>query len=163
LIAALYVALTVTPPINVISYGNFQCRISEALNVLAFFEPAAIPGLFIGCVIANAIGIATGSGLGILDVVLGSPLTLVSAIIIWRVRKPLLGLMAPVILNAFGVAYELHLVLGFPYWLSVLQVGVGEAVAVYVLGYPLLLALLKQRTLIREDVFEKKMKPPQWS
>jgi uncharacterized membrane protein len=157
MIAALYVALTVTPPINVISYGNIQCRISEALSVLAFFEPAAIPGLFLGCVIANAIGMAIGSSLGPLDVVLGSALTLLSAIIIWRTKKPLMGLMAPVLLNAFGVAFILNVYLQLPYWLSVVQVGIGEAIAVFALGYPLLLIFLKRNLLIREEVFKSKM------
>jgi uncharacterized membrane protein len=163
LIAALYVVLTVTPPLNAISYGPIQFRISEALNVLAFFEPAAIPGLFIGCAIANAIGIAVGSSLGVIDVVWGSLLTLVSAMIIWRSKKPLIGLAAPVVINAFGVALELAYVLKLPFWPSVASVGFGEAVVVYGLGYPLLLLLLKRHLLVRDEVFEEKMKQSEWS
>lgn len=163
LIAALYVALTVTPPLNAISYGQVQFRISETLNVLAFFEPAAIPGLYIGCVIANAIGIAVGSGLGIVDVVWGSLLTLISAIIIWKTKKPLLGLLAPVIINAFGVALELNLILQLPYWPSVFFVGLGEMVVIYGLGYPLLILLLRRHLLVRDEVFNKKIRPQEWS
>ncbi|MBI4733796.1 MAG: QueT transporter family protein [Rubrobacteridae bacterium] len=157
LIAALYVVLTITPPLNTISFGQVQFRISEALNVLAFFEPAAIPGLFVGCILANAAGIALGSGLGPLDVVWGTFLTLISAMIIWKSKKPLLGLIAPVILNAFGVALELHYLLKLPFWPSVVFVGIGEAAVVYLLGYPLLVMLLKRHILVRDEVFNKKM------
>lgn len=156
-IAALYVVLTVTPPLNAISYGQIQFRLSEALNVLAFFEPAAIPGLYVGCMIANALGIAVGSSLGIVDVIWGSFLTLISAYIIWRSKSPLLGLLAPVVLNAFGVALELNLVLGLPFWASVLFVGAGQAVVIYGLGYPLLIAFLKRNVLVRQDIFRHKM------
>jgi uncharacterized membrane protein len=161
LIAALYVVLTVTPPLNTFSYGQVQFRISEALNVLAFFEPAAIPGLFVGCIIANAIG----SSIGPVDVVWGSLLTLVSATIIWKSKRPLVGLAAPVVLNAIGVALELkyYLQLPFPLWLIIISVGFGEAVVVYGLGYPLLLLLLKRHLLVRDEVFEEKMKQKEWS
>ncbi|HEY3375754.1 MAG TPA: QueT transporter family protein [Candidatus Aquicultor sp.] len=151
-IAALYVALTITPPLNALSYGQVQFRISEALNVLAFFEPAAIPGLFVGCVLANL-----GSPLGIYDVVFGSLLTLVSAFLIWKIKRPSLALLAPVIINAFGVALELNLVLHLPLLLSALFVGIGEAIIVYGLGYPLLLALIQRKALIRTDIFARKM------
>ncbi|MDI6816017.1 MAG: QueT transporter family protein [Actinomycetota bacterium] len=156
-IAAMYVALTVTPPLNAISFGMVQFRLSEALGILAFFEPAAIPGLFVGCLLANSIGTLMGTSLGILDIVFGSLLTLLSAVFIWRIKQPLLALTAPVVLNAFGVAALLKIVLDLPYWPSVLFVGIGQTVVVYGLGYPLLLLMLKRRILIREDIFREKM------
>ncbi|MDI6799542.1 MAG: QueT transporter family protein [Actinomycetota bacterium] len=151
LIAALYAGLTVA--FAPISYGQVQLRISEALTALAFFEPAVVPGLFIGCMIANIYG-----GLGPWDIFFGSFLTLAAAIMTWRIgahflKRPtkghphigaLLGLTPPVLFNAFGVALILKMVLGLPYWLSVVYVGLGEAVSVYGLGYPLLLFLLKR-------------------
>ncbi|MEW5705395.1 MAG: QueT transporter family protein [Actinomycetota bacterium] len=156
-IAALYVALTITPPLNAISYGQIQFRISEALNVLAFFEPAAIPGLFVGCMLANALGIPLGNSLGIIDVIFGSFLTLISAYLIWKIKKPLVALLAPVIINALGVALELNWVLGLPYWASVLFVGIGETVVIYALGYPLLAILLRGKALVREDIYQQKI------
>ncbi len=152
MIAALYVALTITPPLNTISYGQIQFRLSEALNALAFFEPAAIPGLFIGCVLANL-----GSPLGVYDIIVGSLLTLASAYLIWKIKRPSLALLAPVTLNAFGVALELHLILGLPYWASAAFVGAGEAVVVYGLGYPLLVLFLKRKSLVREEIFQQKL------
>jgi len=157
IIAALYVALTITPPLNAISYGQVQFRLSEALNVLAFFEPAAIPGLFVGCMLANALGIPLGNSLGIIDVIFGSSLTLVSAYLIWKIKRPALALTVPVVVNALGVALELNLVLGLPYWASAVFVGAGEFVVIFGLGYPLLIAFLKRRAIVREDIFQQKM------
>ena len=69
LIAAMYTVLTVF--LAPISYGLVQCRLSEALTILAAFTPTAIPGLTIGCMIANLIGLSTGANIaGALDVVL---------------------------------------------------------------------------------------------
>lgn len=153
-IAALYVALTITPPLNAISYGPFQFRISEALNVLAFFEPAAIPGLFIGVLIANL-----GSPFGPIDIFGGSLLTLAAAYMVWKTKNPAVALLFPVIINAFGVAAIIKLASDIPdsYLMLVMFIAVGEAGVVYGLGYPLLLALLKRKELIREDIVRQKM------
>ena len=72
IIAAVYVVLTII--FAPISYGQVQVRISEALTVLPYFTPAAIPGLFIGCIIANIYG-----GAGIIDIIFGSLATLFAA------------------------------------------------------------------------------------
>lgn len=151
-IAALYAAITITPPLNAISYAQIQFRMSEALTVLAYFEPAAIPGLYAGAILANL-----ASPFGVWDILGGSLLTLVAAFLTWKIRRPAIALLPPVIINAFGVALVLKLAAGIPYWASVPTVGFGEAVVVYGLGYPLLLLLLKTRLLMREDVFDRKM------
>jgi len=157
-IAALYAALTIL--FAPISYGQIQVRVSEALTALAYFEPAAIPGLYIGCLLANLYG-----GLGPWDIFLGSFLTLAAASLTWAVgmfflkssqktyiyRGSLLGLLPPVLINAFGVALILKVVLELPYWITALYVGVGEAIAVYALGYPLLITLLKRKILSEEE------------
>ncbi|MDP3013291.1 MAG: QueT transporter family protein, partial [Candidatus Subteraquimicrobiales bacterium] len=147
MIAALYAVLTIA--LAPISYGQLQVRVSEALTALAYFEPAAIPGLFIGCVLANIYG-----GLGLWDIFGGSTLTLLAALLTWLIglffkkktkwhtyvyRGSLIGLLPPVAINAFGVAYILKIVLGLPYWASVVYVGIGQTIAVYLLGYPLLI------------------------
>ncbi|HDP70484.1 MAG TPA: QueT transporter family protein [Actinobacteria bacterium] len=158
IIAALYATLTII--FAPISYGQIQVRVSEALTALAYFEPAAIIGLYIGCLLANIYG-----GLGPLDIFFGSFLTLAAAFLTWIIGKffiktsqktyiykgSLLGLFPPVLVNAFGVGLILKIVLGVPYWITVLYVGVGEAIAVYVLGYPLLTILLKRKALSERE------------
>lgn len=150
IIAAVYAALTIL--LAPISYGPVQVRVSEALTVLPFFEPAAIPGLFLGCIIANIYG-----GNGLWDIIGGSLLTLAAAYLTWKIRKPALALLPPVILNGFGVAYILMVVLRVPYWLTVGYVSLGESVAVYLLGYPFLIYILKRGIFVREDILQKKL------
>ncbi|EGV15325.1 QueT transporter domain protein [Streptococcus infantis X] len=53
IVAAIYVVLTITPPLNAISYGAYQFRISEMMNFLAFYNPKYIIGVTLGCMIAN--------------------------------------------------------------------------------------------------------------
>jgi uncharacterized membrane protein len=132
-IAAMYVVLTVSPGLNSISFYQVQFRISEMLMPLAFFELAAVPGLWIGCIIANLIG----SPFGVLDITLGAGLTLLAAAFMYKMGPRWEGLAIPVLVNAFGVAVVLSFAGGFPYWPSVLWVGLGEAGVMVVLGAPL--------------------------
>ncbi len=71
LVAAIYVALTMTPPLNAISYGAYQFRISEMMNFMAFYKPKYIIGVTLGCMIANLFSF------GIIDVFVGGGSTLV--------------------------------------------------------------------------------------
>ncbi|HVP36839.1 MAG TPA: QueT transporter family protein [Terriglobales bacterium] len=141
IIAALYAAITIV--LAPISYGPVQIRVSEALTILPYLTPSAIPGLFLGCLLANIYG-----GLGIYDIIGGSILTLVAAFctyLISKKRKPILAPLPPVLFNAFGVSLYLHFLFKLPYWLTVVYVGAGEIVACYVLGYPLLKIILSQK------------------
>ncbi|MEW5786164.1 MAG: QueT transporter family protein [Bacillota bacterium] len=140
MIAAVYALLTIS--FAPISYGMIQVRVSEALTVLPFFTTAAVPGLFVGCLLANIYG-----GNGILDVVFGSAATLVAAYLTSKIRLKYLAPLPPVLINVLVVGYILHLVLGFPFYLTALWVGAGQVVACYGLGYPLLLILEKRRIL----------------
>lgn len=151
IIAVLYVVLTVVAA--PISYGPVQFRISEALTVLPFFEPAAIWGLFTGVLIANIFG-----GNGLPDIIIGSLLTLIAAYLTWKIKKPLIALVPPVIINAFGVAAILWYVLQIPYFPAVLSVGFGQLTVIYLLGLPLLMILLRNKNLIRKDVLNRKFK-----
>lgn len=158
-IAALYVVLTLAPGLSAIAYGPIQVRVSEALTALAFFEPAAIPGLWIGAVISNYFGPN-----GIWDVAWGASLTLVAAYLTWKIRKPALALLPPVLINAFGVAFLLKYLVAFnipdAYAFLVFSVGGGEVIAVYLIGYPILMYLLNTGILIRQEVFAAKMGRP---
>jgi uncharacterized membrane protein len=139
-IAALYIALTVV--LAPISYGVFQVRVAEALTVLPLLTPAAVPALFIGCMIANIHG-----GLGLVDILGGSTVTLLAAFATYRLRKhPLvISLLPPVLFNAFLISIYLSPILQVSYWLLVLSIGTGQTIAVYGLGLPLLRALKKRR------------------
>ena len=135
-IAALYAVLTI--PFFSISYGLMQVRISEALTVLPFFTPAAIPGLFVGCLLSNIVG-----GNGIWDIVLGSLATLLAAYLTSKMPKKILAPLPPVIVNALVVGPMLAFILDVPVWMSIGFVGLGELIACYVLGYPFTFVLEK--------------------
>jgi uncharacterized membrane protein len=139
IIAALYFALTMAS--IPLSYMTPQVRISEALCVLPYFTPAAIPGLFIGCVLANL----AGSPLGPYDILFGSLATLAAAVAARYIRPKWLVPLPAVAVNAFVVAWILQYYLNIFYWESVLWVAAGQAIACYALGLPLLLALEKHR------------------
>lgn len=141
LIAAIYIILNII--FAPISYGPVQVRIAEALVVLPFIEPSAVIGLFIGCILANIYG-----GLGILDVLGGSLCTLVAAYLTYKMKNPKLAPLPPVLINAFGVSLYLHLLFEIPYWLTVLYIGIGEFIACYILGYPLLILLMNNKKRI---------------
>lgn len=137
LIAAIYAVLTIA--FAAISYGQIQVRVSEALTILPFFTPAAIPGLFIGCLVANIYG-----GLGLIDIVFGSLATLIAALITCYVRKyKYIAPLPAVIVNGIVVGIILKVVYGAPLIASMLWVALGEAIACYGLGLPLLLSLKK--------------------
>ncbi len=132
IVAAIYVAITVG--LSPISYGPVQVRLSEVLTLLPFyFGPWAAVALWLGCMIANAFG-----GLGMVDIIGGSLLTLIAGLLTARSSTRWTAAVWPVVLNAFGVAGILSYVLGFPYWPTVLTVGLGQFVAVWVVGLPLM-------------------------
>lgn len=144
LIAAIYVALTV--PLAPISFGPIQFRISEALVVLPYFTPAAVPGVFIGCLISNLLG----SGV-ILDIVFGSLATLIGAACSYLLRKhKFLVCVPPIISNVLIVPWVLRIAYGAPdaIWWMMITVGIGEVLAVAVLGNALLLLLERYRMFI---------------
>jgi uncharacterized membrane protein len=132
LIAALYAALTLI--FAPLSYSYVQLRISEALTVLPIVTPTAIPALFVGTLLANLL-----SPVGWPDIVFGSLLTLIAAAGTYYLRRRVFfALLSPVLVNAFGVSAYLFSFYRIPYWLSVATVALGEALVVFLLGYPLL-------------------------
>lgn len=145
MIAAIYVVLTFVA--NAFGLANYavQVRFSEALTILPFFTPAAIPGLFIGCLLSN---ILTGCALP--DIIFGSLATLTGAFFTYKLRRykwlapvpPIIANMIvipPVLLYAYGIR---------PLWFSVITVTAGEIISCGVLGMLLLLALEKYRNRI---------------
>lgn len=144
-IAALYAALTVM--IMPLSYGVMQFRVSEALTILPIFTPAAIPGLFIGCIVANLV-----SPVGLIDIIIGSAATLLAALCTYLLREHrLLALLPPVLANAIMVGAELYYFYNVDFSLPACMfwVGLGELAAVYGLGYPLSLLLDKHKDIFK--------------
>ncbi|KUK80382.1 MAG: Uncharacterized protein XD96_1551 [Petrotoga mobilis] len=131
LIAALYVVLCII--FQPISFGPIQVRIAEAFVILPFLDPAFIPGIYVGALLANIIG-----GLGAWDIWFGSLLTLIAGVITWKMPNEYLAPLPPILINAFGVSAYVAPLYGVPYFFSVLWVGVGEAVATYIIGLPIL-------------------------
>ena len=145
MIAAIYVVLCLV--FEPISYGAIQTRVAEALTVLPFFTPAAIPGLFIGCLIANALG-----GGILLDVVAGSLTTLAAAYLTWMLRgkSKFLASVPPVVLNAIVIPWVLKFGYGEPLPIPFLMgtVGIGEVISCGILGMIVYTILDKHRVAI---------------
>ena len=109
-IAAVYVALCAGLPW--ISYGMVQFRVAEALTVLPILYVEAVPGLFVGCLLANIIG-----GFGVWDIFGGSLVTLIAALVTYRFRTSFIAYLSPVVFNSLLVSAYLTLVVGgAPYY-----------------------------------------------
>ncbi len=153
LIASLYVVLTLTPPLNAISFYAIQFRISEALLILVWFHKDYAIGILIGTFFANIFG-PLGAGFAWLDAVFGTLTTLIALWMMTHVKPRLIGLLAPVLFNGLYLAIFLPLALALPYTLelitiTLLTVSIGEAVVVYGLGVPLSLLIEKQPYLLK--------------
>ena len=139
-IAALYVILTYVANMFGMANGIIQVRISEALTVLPYFTPAAIPGLFIGCLAANYT-----MGNPMYDVLIGSGATLVAAVISYLIRKYKFAVpFPPIIINTFTIPFIYNVLLRLDdhsFWASVALVGVGEVISCGVLGIAVMLGL----------------------
>ena len=140
-IAALYAVLTII--FQPISFLQTQLRISEVLTVLPIFTPAAIPGLFAGCLVSNLF-----SPVGILDVVFGSLATLAAAFLSYKMPKKYLVPLPPVLVNGVVIGFLLNYVLGLPLIPAMLWVALGQALVCYLLGYPLILLLEKLKNRV---------------
>ena len=159
LIAAAYVGLTFLSNVFSLAYGPVQFRISEVLTLLPVFTAAAIPGVTVGCFIANI------ASFNLLDMLFGTAATLIAAILTYFLRNikfkglPLLAMLPPVIINAVVVGLEIaffflpegYSFMGFV--ISALQVGLGGLAVCYVLGIPFYMIIKKH------NIFKGQMKP----
>lgn len=157
LIAAAYAGLTFLSNIFGLAYGPIQLRISEVLTILPVFTPAAIPGLTIGCFIANI------GSFNVVDLLFGTAATLIAAVMTYYLRSvrfkgiPFLAFLPPVLVNAVIIGFEISVFFlpeGLTLWgfvISGLEVGIGELIVCYVLGTPFYLLLKKY------NIFEKNL------
>lgn len=138
LVGGLYTALTVA--LAPFSFGIVQCRVAEALTILAAYSPAAATGLTVGCALSNLIGLSMGANLaGALDILLGTLATGLAAWLSYCLRGvrfgglPVLSTIPPVITNALIVGTELTFALGPARWETWLMwsgsVAVGQIIA----------------------------------
>ncbi len=158
MIAAIYIVMTIFISTFNLASGTIQVRISEALTVLPFFTPAAVPGLFIGCLLSNLL---TGAMLP--DVIFGSLATLLGAMGSYALRKhSFLVTLPPVIANmaiipfvlryAYGIIFIVHGIdVSIPF--QALTVGAGEVVTCCIMGTILIKALTPYRhVLFQNDI-----------
>lgn len=146
MIAAIYVVLTIFISAFHLASGAIQIRISEALTILPAFTPAAIPGLFLGCLISNLI---TGAMLP--DIIFGSLATLLGALGTYFLRKYKWAIpIPPILANVLIIPWILSYVYGFPGSIPyfMLTVGVGEIISCGVLGMILYGTLAKYRHIL---------------
>lgn len=141
LIAAIYAVLTVA--FAPWSYREIQVRVAEALTILPAFTPAAIPGLFVGCILANIYG-----GNGVIDIVFGSLATLLAAFLSYKMPKRWMIPIPPIVVNGIVVGFILNYLYQMPLAAAMGWVALGQLVACYGLGYPLIMALEKYKDKI---------------
>ena len=147
-IAAIYTVLTLV--FAPFSYGEVQVRISEALTILPLFTPAAIPGLFVGCLISNILG-----GCVLPDIIFGSLATLIGAFFTWKLRNqnrilaPLPPIIANIIVVPFVLRYGYGVTLPIPFMM--LTVGIGEVISCGILGLILAYALDKYKHIVFQN------------
>ena len=155
-IGALYVVLTHGQNLLFPNSASMaiQFRASEALCVLAFFTPAAIPGLSIGCLLFNI----TSTAALPLDFLVGSLASLLAALGMWYGRKftvkdvPVLGFLLPALTNAMLVGWELTVYIGQAFWLNAVQVAIGEIAVLLTLGNVLYFAI--KRRGLNKKIFQ---------
>ena len=138
IIAAIYAGLTLLLPIP--QYGAVQLRVAEAMTALPFLFPEAVPGLAVGCFLANLLGSPY-----VMDWVFGTLATLLAALWTSRLKNRYLAPLPPVICNAVIVGAEIAYFATLDgaaflpaYGFNAVTVGLGEAVACFALGLPLL-------------------------
>ena len=153
MIAAVYVVLTIV--LAPISFGQVQLRVSEALTIMPVFTAAAIPGVFIGCLIGNILG-----GAVLPDIIFGSLATLVAAVISYKLRGKglLIASVPPVVVNMLVVPFVLKYAYSVPLPIPfmMLTVGAGEVVSCCILGVGLGKLLQKNKFILGDESLERK-------
>lgn len=151
LIAAAYAGLTYLSNVFGLAYGPIQLRVSEVLTVLPIFTPAAIPGLTVGCFLANI------GSFNVADLIFGTLATLIAAILTYYLRNikikglPLLALFPPVLVNAVIIGIEIAVffldgeAFLWSFLISFLQVGLGQLIVCYGFGTPFYVVVKKYK------------------
>lgn len=144
IVSALYVALTV---INPFSFNYIQLRLSECLMILCLFKKEYIISLFIGTIISNLF-----SPLGVIDVLIGGLATLISGILMYKLKHKILALLSPCVINAIFVSLELYILKLQPLFiLSFVFIFISEAIVIFIIGLPIT-GLIKRKRLFESEI-----------
>ncbi len=144
-IAALYIVLTLFSSALGLANYAIQIRFSEALTILPFFTPAAIPGLCIGCLLSNLL-----TGCALPDIIFGTLATLLGAVFTYCLRRhKWLAPIPPIVANTVIIPFVLLYAYGIkPLWFSFITVGAGEFISCGILGILLLEMLNKYKRFL---------------
>jgi uncharacterized membrane protein len=152
LIAALYIVLVLIQmlpfPIMNLTFGPIQIRIAEGLALLPLVEAAAVPGVFVGCLLSNLL-LASYSGFGLVDILGGSLVTLIAAYLTRKMKSKITGIIPPVVLNGLIVSIWVSYFTKVPYLITVLGIGGGELLSVALFG-SLILSVYEKATNLKE-------------
>jgi len=154
LIAAVYAVLTIS--LGFMSYSNIQFRVAEIMILLAFVDKDYIPGLTLGCFLANILGVY-----GIPDTIFGTLATFISACLVYQTGKQMgkstmsliIASLWPALVNALIIGWMLNKFVGLPLILSMAQVGIGEFVVITIAGIPLLKAVEGKYGVLVKNAF----------
>lgn len=137
LIAAIYIVLVfiqmIPVPFMSLAFGPVQLRLAEGLVLLPLVEAAAVPGVFVGCLLSNLI-LSNFSGFGLVDIIGGSLVTLIAAILTSKMKNKFTGMLPPVILNGLIVSIWVSYFTRIPYIPTAIGVGAGEFISVWIFG-----------------------------
>ncbi len=152
LIAALYIVLVLIqmlplPFIN-LAFGPVQLRVAEGLVLLPLVEAAAVPGVFVGCLLSNLL-LSYFSGFGLIDIIGGSLVTLIAAYITSKMKNKISGMVPPVVLNGLIVSIWVSYFTKVPYLVTVLGIGGGELLSVAIFG-SIILSVYDKATNLKE-------------
>ncbi len=137
-ISALYIALTMF--LAPISYGVIQLRVAESFTILPALMPYTMWGLFIGCAVSNIVSV-----FGIVDVIVGSLITLVASFLTSKIKNMWLAPLPPIFLNAFFLPLMWYLTgAEAVYWINVLSIFVSQTLVLYIIGIPLYIITQKR-------------------
>lgn len=137
LISAIYIVLVLVQvlplPLATLTFGPIQLRLAEGLVLLPLVESAAIPGVFVGCLLSNLL-LASYSGFGLIDIIGGSLVTLVAAILTSKMKSKITGIIPPVLLNGLIVSIWVSYFTRVPYIYTAIGITIGELVSVGIFG-----------------------------
>lgn len=152
LIAAIYIVLTLIQtlpfPLASLTFGPIQLRLAEGLTLLPLVESAAIPGLFVGCLISNLL-ISYYSGFGLVDILGGSLVTLLAAYLTSKMKNRHTGMIPPILLNGLIVSIWVSYFTKIPYIYTVLGIAGGELASVSIFG-SIILYVYEKSTNLKE-------------
>lgn len=140
IVAALYLVLTMLAP----SYGAVQFRFSEILVLLMLINSTYVPGLIIGCIIANLF-----SPMGLVDVAFGTLATAISLFFMSKTKNQFIATLWPSIFNGLIVGTELYFILKLPFISSAISVAIGEFVVITCIGLPIFKILMMNKQIIK--------------